>query len=195
MGGSGGGGYFSESGKSPQKIAQIIRSEEENSKNAVFDANISNLIRNLLADVNNRDSETIQTHLSTIEDALHKDIEGTIDLRYGGSVAKHTYVDGLSDIDSLAILNNSELANYTPDKVKEYFLNCLKERLPNTEIKVGKLAITLRFTSGVEIQVLPALRDATGIRIASSRRDNEWSHLIHPDKFAKALRYSNSTLR
>ena len=26
------------------------------------------------------------------------------------SVSKHTYVDGLSDIDSLAILNNSELA-------------------------------------------------------------------------------------
>lgn len=194
MGGSGSRGFFFESSQPPEDISKKIRKEEERSKDDAFEIDVAAMVRDLLAAVNNRDSETIQTHLSTVEDALHKDIEGTIDLRYGGSISKHTYVDGLSDIDSLAILNKSELSKLSPNEVKEYFHKRLKERLPNTEIKVGKLAITIKFKSGVELQVLPALRDSTGIRIASSRRENEWSHVVKPDVFAKTLRYSNAKM-
>lgn len=194
MGGSGGGGYFFEPSKKPEEIAQKIREEEVKATSALFETEVSNLLRQLLSNVNNRDVETIQDHLSTIEDALHTDIDGTIDLRYGGSVSKHTYVDGLSDIDSLAILNNSELANLSPDDVKQYFFEKLRERLPDAEITIGNLAVTLKFPTGVELQLLPALKDKQGIRIPSSRRENSWSHLIRPDVFAKILRYTNAKM-
>src|SRR5947207_10413504 len=107
MGGSGGGGYFSETGKTPSEIAKKIRDQETSAQNAIFDSEVASVIRNLVSDINNRDTDTLQSHLSNIKNAIVSDIEGTIDLRYGGSVSKHTYIDGLSDIDSLAILNKS----------------------------------------------------------------------------------------
>jgi Second Messenger Oligonucleotide or Dinucleotide Synthetase domain len=192
MGGSGGGGWFSETSKSPEEIAKKIRDEEDKSKKDIFDTEVSNMIRNLLVNVNDRDTEVIQQHIKTITDAIHSEIDGTIDLRYGGSVSKHTYVNGLSDIDSLAILNNSELANSDPDTVKQYFYEKLKARLPNTDISIGNLAVTIKFKSGVEIQLLPAIKEGDGFKIPSSRRANEWSHVIRPGDFAKALRYANT---
>ena len=192
MGGSGGGGFLY--GSSPQKAAQQIRSVEEKTKSDSYRINVASLLGNLLVAANSRDTETVQRHLSGIEAAVHKGIEGFIDLRYAGSVAKHTYVDGLSDIDSLAIINECELVDHTPDKVKQYFYEQISGRLPNTDVTIGKLAVTIKFSSGFEIQILPAIKDAQGIRIPSSRRDNEWSHIIKPDNFAKLLRYTNAQM-
>ena len=194
MGGSGDKGNYFESSTPPKDIAKKIRDEEKSSQDAAFDAEVSNLIRDLLSDVNDRDVDTLQRHLETIEGTLHSEIDGTIDLRYGGSVSKHTYVDGLSDIDSLAILNKSELSNLSPNEVKKYFYDVLKKRLPDTDIRIGKLAVTVKFASGFEIQLLPAIKHETGIKIPSSRRDNAWSHIIHPENFAKVLRYSNTQM-
>lgn len=190
MGGSG-GGFFYESSTPPEDISKKIRNEENRTNDQVFETEVVSAIRELLANANNRDVDTVQTHLDTIERALHKNIEGFIDLRYAGSVSKHTYVDGISDIDSLAIINNSELAKLNPDEVKKYFYDMLRTRLPNTDIKIGNLAVTVKFSSGFEIQILPVIKDSGGIRIQSSRGYNEWSHTIQPDKFAKILRYTN----
>src|SRR5215471_11166054 len=194
MGGSGGGHFFSGTSKSPEDIAKNIRAEEERVKNIEFDTEISNLVRNLLVNVNDRNTEAIQRHVKTIMDAIHSDIDGTIDLRYGGSVSKHTYVNGLSDIDSLAILNKSELVNSDPQAVKEYFLKKISERLPNTNVSLGNLAVTVKFSSGIEIQILPAIKQGVGFKIPSSRRPNEWSHVIRPGDFAKLLRHSNTKM-
>lgn len=172
-------------------FSKKIRNEEERSIDDAFDTEISGMLKDLLSSVNNRDTETLQGHLKTIKSALDLGVDGTIDLRYGGSVSKHTYVDGLSDIDFLAILNNSELSNYSPEQVKEYFFQRLKDRLPNSEIKIGKLAITINFKSGFEVQVLPALKTSTGIKIPSSYRDDAWSQIIQPKKFVESLRYVN----
>lgn len=194
MGGSGGGGFFHESSKSPQNIAKEIREKEKKTLDDYFDTDVTNLIRQVLATANDRDTYSVQNHLNTIEAALHSDVDGFIDLRYAGSVSKHTYVDGLSDIDTLAIINKSDLVNYSPDAVKQYFFDRLKQRLPNSDIRIGNLAVTVRFTSGFEIQVLPVMKDLNGIKIPSSRRENEWSHIIKPEKFAKILRYTNSQM-
>ena len=191
MGGSGGANFFFEQRKTPEDISKKIRNEEERSTNQVYETEVSSLIRDLLTDINNRDVETIQTHLSTIEKALHTEIDGFIDLKYAGSVSKHTYVDGLSDIDTLAILNNSELAKLNPNEVKNYLYKMLRKRLPNSDISKGNLCVTITFKSGVEIQILPTLKDKNGIKIPSSRRENEWSHVIKPREFALALRYTN----
>lgn len=189
MGGSGRGFFYGDT--QPEKIVREIRDKEEAAQNDAYNTEVFRIIRTLLNDANNRDVEAIRKHLETIESGLHKEIEGFIDLKYAGSVSKHTYVDGLSDIDSLAIINNSELSRKSPDEVKDYFYKMLRTKLPFTTIKIGHLAVTVAFKSGFEIQILPALKDGQGLRIPSSRRDNSWSHVIHPKKFALALRYSN----
>lgn len=191
MGGSGGGGHFFGSSVPPEDISKKIRNEEKRSTSEAYEAKVADLMRNLLTNLNNRDVQTIQTHLNTIEKALHSEVDGLIDLKYAGSVSKHTYVDGLSDIDSLAILNKSELADLNPGEVKKYFYNMLSKRLPNTKISIGTLCVTVKFSSGTEIQILPTLKDKNGIKIPSSRREDSWSHVLQPRKFALALRYSN----
>jgi len=192
MGGSGGGGFFYESKKSLEDISKSIREEEQKSKDDAFETEVAGMMRDLLANVNNRDTETLQTHLTTIKTALDLGIDGSIDLKYGGSVAKHTYVDGLSDVDSLAILNKSELFNLPPDEVKEYFYERLKERLPGSDITVGKLAITIKFSSGFEVQIVPAVKNDKGVQIPSIMNSNEWSKTINPERFINDLREANS---
>ncbi len=191
MGGSGGGGFFYES-KTPEDITKRIREEEQKSKDDAFETDVAGLMKDLLATVNDRDTETLQGHLTTIKDALDLGIDGSIDLKYGGSVSKHTYVDGLSDVDSLAILNKSELVNLSPDEVKKYFYDRLKERLPDSDITIGKLAITIKFASGFEVQIVPAVKNDKGIQIPSIMRGNEWSNTIKPEKFVESLREVNS---
>lgn len=191
MGGSGGGGGFFYEQTSPEDISKKIRDEESRTSDLAFETEVTSMLRDQLAFANNRDTDTVQTHLDTIENAIHANIDGLIDLRYAGSVAKHTYVDGISDIDSIAILNNSELANLTPGQVKKYFFDVLCKRLPHTDIRIGNLAVTVKFTSGFDIQIVPAIKDKGGIRIQSSRGYDAWSHIVKPDTFAKVLRYTN----
>jgi hypothetical protein len=193
MGGSG-GGFFYQGSNNPDDISKRVREQEEKAKDQAFDLEVIEMFKEILAVVNGRDAEQVQAHLRAIENAIVKEIEGTIDLRYGGSVSKHTYVDGLSDIDCLAIINNSELINSSPNEVKEYFFNSIKSRFPNSDIKMGKLAITINYSNGNEIQILPAIKTSSGIKIPSSRREDEWSKIIKPEIFAKTLRFMNGKM-
>ncbi len=189
MGGSGGGGSFD-----PSEISKKIRQAEKQAQDQGFDTEINTLINDMLRSFNDRDYEATQRHLSTINGTLDSEIEGTIDLRYGGSVSKHTYVDGLSDIDTLAFINNTELINKTPEEVKKYFYDRLVQRLPGTEISMGQLAITIKYSDGIEVQILPAIKHGDHFRIPNSKGLNEWSHLISPKKFALSLKAVNQNM-
>jgi hypothetical protein len=186
----GGSGSNSEWVRDPNQSALKAREAENKTVNIQFETEIRAVINSILSAVNNRDVTSIQRHIEEVKNSIEKLIEGTIDIRYGGSVAKHTYVDGLSDIDTLAIINNSSLSDKSPTEVKQYFYNRLVERFPNTNIKIGNLAITLKYADGVKLQVLPALKTSTGFKIANS--DNEWIK-TNPEKFAIALRSVNIT--
>jgi hypothetical protein len=153
---------------------------------------VNSYFQDILSDFNNRNVDQINTHLETIKDALSKENIGSINLVYGGSIKKHTYVDGLSDVDALATIDNTALANASPRQVLEYFAERLRERLPNTEIKIGTLAVTVKFSDGHEIQVLPAASTSTGLRISSSN-GTDWSGVIRPDKFAGKLTSVNQS--
>lgn len=182
MGSSGGGGGFFDS--SPKSLKDKVKESIESTESAEYDLKVSEFINDLLSNANNRNHEAINTHLDEIKTALEQDIEGTINIAFGGSVSKHTYVDGLSDVDSLVIINKTELLNSSPGEVKDYFAERLKERFPNTQIDIGKLAVTVRF-SDAEIQLLPAItgKDHTKIPDPSG---NSWA-AIRPKEFAKAL--------
>lgn len=186
MGGS--GGSFFGGSTPPKDLLKKIRKTEEDTLNEQFETDVSRILADLLAKYNNRNVEAINTHLNNIKKALNKEIDGTVDLLFGGSVSKHTYVDGLSDIDALVILNNSELTNMAPIEVKNYFFNRLSERFPGTDIRVGNLAVTLSF-SDTEVQLLPAVKYENGFRIPNES-GTAWS-FIKPKEFADTLTKAN----
>lgn len=184
MGGS--GGSFS-SYSNPSESANRIREAEQDSLDKSYDSEVNNNLNDILTDVNNRPVEEINKRLETIQKAIESDIDGFIDLVFGGSVNKHTYVDGLSDVDSLAVLNSGELSGKTPHEVLSYFAERLQQRLPNTKISAGNLAVTVKYSDGREIQILPAIKTATGYKIAASNGSNNWSNVVKPRKFAEKL--------
>ncbi|MFM1654586.1 CBASS oligonucleotide cyclase [Brevibacillus sp. B_LB10_24] len=181
MGGSGGG--YSIPGKT---LGELEKEREARAEKEKFEADINQYIKDLFKDLNDRDVAGISRHLETLKNALEKDIEGSVELRFGGSIIKNTYADGLSDVDMLVQINNSGLANAKPDEVLKIFSEQVKRRLPNTEVKIGKLAVTVKFTSGHEIQLLPSIKTQTGYRI-SRPGENRWSNVIKPSKFAEKL--------
>lgn len=98
----GGGGPFS--GRSPQKITKLVKESVVDAEVRAFETSLSGLLNDVLSSANSRDAELVTERLTEIKSALNGPLEGTINTLYGGSVAKHTYVDGLSDIDSLVNL-------------------------------------------------------------------------------------------
>lgn len=186
MGGSGGGFFDRSSSKKPSELIEQIKREQERSKAREFESNVNQLIQDTLKSANNRDVDAINVHLQTMVKALNNDIQGNVQTLFGGSVAKRTYVDGLSDVDVLVILNDSELADKSPEEVNSYFVNRLRERFPNTSIFPGKLAITVEFSDGIEIQLLPSIRTKDGVRIAHQNM-KKWSQVVKPEKFAEKL--------
>ncbi|MBN2571866.1 MAG: nucleotidyltransferase [Ignavibacteriales bacterium] len=190
MGGS--GGFFGTGKIDPKEYIKKSRETEEKTLNAEFVTEVNKLISDLLVSKNERPIEEIRRHLDEIKSAISSNIEDTIDLNFGGSVTKHTYVNGLSDIDSLAILNKTELSSKSPHEVLDYFYETLKKKLPKTDIQKGALAITINYSDNIQIQILPAIRTTTGIKIAASNGKNEWSKVIKPTKFAEKLSQINS---
>lgn len=184
MGGGGGGGGW---GSWSQGAAGVDRAVANATATTSYDAEANSFLRDLLADYNDRDAETIQRHIETIRAAVEKDIDGHVDMRFGGSVRKHTYSDGISDIDVLMIVNASTLAQATPAQVLQYVEQRLAARLGGVgvSVKAGNLAVTVRYADGIEIQILPALKTSTGVRIASP--EGTWSQVVRPQEFAKKL--------
>ena len=126
MGGSG-GGYFS--GRlAPDDLAKRIRQAEDEVHDDTFETDVGAYLGSLLADFNDRDVEGTREVFDQIKTDLENEIDGTVDTLFGGSISKHTYVDGISDVDALVLLNNSELANKSPNEVKSFLADCLCDR-------------------------------------------------------------------
>lgn len=181
MGGSG-DGYFS---GNIDSTLRDLRRDDASVDRSDYEAGANTYLNDLLSDFNDRDVDAVNQHIDTIGAALERDVEGTIALRFGGSVTKHTYVDGLSDIDALVFLGDQELAGAGPAAVRAYLADRLRTRFPNTEITVGRLAVTVQFADA-EIQLLPALK-GEGDRVRISSADGESWTEIDPKGFASKL--------
>ncbi len=186
MGGSGSGGsYFS--GDVPDLLGKL-RQSERTSSSAEYDVEVNSVLGGMLAAYNDRDHETLNKHLDTIKSALEVDVEGTLDLMYGGSIAKHTYVDGFSDVDSLVVLDENTLQSRSPDAAKQYLAERLKQRYPEHEIRVGHLAVTVQF-AGFDVQLIPAMK-AEGRMWVPNENGSRWAK-IDPAGFTQALTNRN----
>ena len=151
---------------------------------------MGNLLGEKLASANSRDVTKILDRLEEIKEALEGPLENSIDSLFGGSVAKHTYVDGMSDVDSLLILNDSTLEGSSPSKAIAEVAKIIKDEIgDDTDVTTGRLAVTVNYADGMQLQLLPALRFGDGLKVPSSRRDG-WSDIM-PENFQKALTERN----
>lgn len=190
MGGSGGGGPFRY--QSPETLRNRVREAEEKVKDAGFEAALAGALDELLSDYNARDTRLVGERLDELKGALEGTIEGSVDQIFGGSVAKRTYVDGLSDIDSLVIINETDLEDKSPRAALDHMENSLKVGEIEEAISVnhGRMAVTVEYDDGMTIQLLPAIKDADGrLHVPSSRQDG-WSR-INPAAFSEALTRHN----
>ena len=176
MGGSSDGGY---SGRPSRPIRLTLSGAE-----------INGCLRDLLRDYNDRDTQAISRHLQVLRDSLEIRDDDVIRTLFGGSVSKHTAVNGLSDVDVLVIVNDSSLSGQSPAAVIKQMAERIRQRLPQTKVSTGALAVTVKYSDGVEVQVLPAVRTKSGVRIADPGTDR-WSSVLYPERFARKLTQIN----
>jgi len=189
MGGSGGGGYQPVREGTLDRIRKV---KEQEGKRLL--GQIDELLKEYLAGFNDRDREGVKNRL----DSIQKKLEGIAEIEtilFGGSVAKHTDVDGMSDVDALVILDKEGLQGQSPSQILESFHETLDARLPKSEIKgveIGTLAVTVTYKDDQEIQLLPALRTGNRIRIATSGGE-KWNE-TRPRVFLRELSKANANL-
>jgi hypothetical protein len=192
MGGGDRGNRYSYARSSGNSVTldKFTENEEEKqrdeAKKAKYEGEVNDDLQDNLSDYNNRDQDKINTHIQTIKDAINNDDIIPCALTFGGSIKKHTYVDGLSDVDMLAIINDPTLADKSPSEARQYIADKLRQRLRTTNVTTGPRAVTVEFSDGTQIQVLPAQKTSTGVRI-SSEDGKSWSNVIHPEKFTNKL--------
>ncbi|MDR2565898.1 MAG: nucleotidyltransferase [Bifidobacteriaceae bacterium] len=162
-----------------------VRAEQElRRQESIIDMNA--FLDGLLARFNARDTELTNRRLEEIVSALNAAGIESDRLLFGGSVARHTFVDGLSDIDALVIMK--ERPGSSPKDLIDDFGTALRKHLPASMVegvRVGTLAATVSFPDGTEIQLLPAIARGADALIASPD-GSEW-RAIRPRRFAKQL--------
>ena len=159
-----------------------------------LDGDVNRLLAGLLAHFNDRDTQAASERLTMLKDVL-RDVAEIDQILLGGSVAKHTAVSGLSDIDALVILDRKDLAGKSPKAMLDQFFEELNRELHRSDVasvEKGKLAITVKFQDGTEIQLLPALRSGQTISIAAADGKN-WND-TQPQRFQRELTRANSRL-
>ena len=191
MGGSGGGtgGYFS--ANDAKVLEEQARQLLEQSR---LDSTVNSLLQQELTVINDRDTELTNERLAAIEEALGERIGEVERLLFGGSVAKHTYVDGLSDIDALVPIAEETITERSPATAKNVLEQALKEALPRGDIDTiqqGRMAVTITYLDGAEIQLLPAIRIDNDLAV-SSWDSKSWMP-IQPRIFARLLTATNQS--
>jgi len=182
MGGSGGGGTFYS--QSPETLQQQIRQAELTEAEKLFTPRLAEHLSGILAETH-RDAEKTTERLASVKSALSDTLEEAFDLRFGGSVAKHTYVDGLSDVDTLVVIRSPEDMPKPSDILEQVAGRLGRELGKEIEVSKGRMAVTLTYPDGDELQLVPAVRNHTGLHVPEWQSDT-WSH-IKPDGFKNEL--------
>ena len=189
MGGSGG------SFRLTQTEAKSFREQiKERAEQQRVDADVNSYLRRELLAANDRDAEVVNERVEQIKEALANRVEEFEDLRFGGSIAKHTYVEGLSDVDLVVPLRDEQLGERTPDEFRHAFARTLRGQLPAgdiADIRVGPRAVTVVYDDGTEVQLLPAVQRGETISI-SSPDGRRWQDGIKPKAFTNELTATNS---
>lgn len=184
MGGSG----SSYTNLNTDRLTELVR-DQANESAQQFEAELAAYLSKLRSTFA-RDAELVRERLDKAKEALQGETEYAYDLLFAGSVAKHTYVDGFSDIDTLLVINDSKFEHSGPEEILDSIQGILRAKLPeNVVVDHGAMAVSIKYPDDMVIQLLPALRTDAGVKVPSSRRAG-WAD-IEPDGFRQALTSSN----
>ncbi len=185
MSGSGGGIF---SGRfTAERMRSMIRESQDETRKREFTESVNLALVDILADYNNRNPEAVSAHLEEIKEIIKDEVGAPVTLRFGGSVKKHTYVDGLSDVDVLVIVDKTDLSALPPADSLKFIRSKLLNQLSDADsVRTGKMAVTIKFPDSIEIQLVPALKAGGGIRVPKPEGD-AWSSVVRPDRFAEKL--------
>ena len=170
-------------------INRIRKAKEEEDRR--LDADVQEFLRGVISAANDRNTDLTRDRLDSIVAAVGE-VEDVETLLFGGSVAKHTYIDGLSDIDTLVILDRDDTRGLGSVAMLEKLSQELSIALSGTEVedvRAGDMAITVQYSDGIEIQVLPCVRDGEEIRVPNPSGEG-WV-ASEPKKFAADLTSAN----
>ncbi len=186
MDGGGGGGYSGMTKSWLQRVQQARNAERD-----TLNSRIDQLLAEMLVAANARDTDLVRDRLSEIVKILGKtaDVE---QLLYGGSVGKHTAVEGISDVDALVIIDRETAIAGSPARFLADFAKELHAKLSHAEIDsvtAGTLAVSVKYRDGTEIQVLPAVRKGDHVMIAKT--DGKGWRSTAPKAFRDTLTSAN----
>ena len=186
MGGSSGGfGGNRTLAEIKAKIDDHVKSSAE-----AFETELHKEFAGLLARYNARNSEEVAERLEKIKEILQDTIASSFDMLFGGSVAKHTYVDGISDIDSMLVISGA-LADADPKAILENVTSTLRAKLDGTaEVSSGRVAVTVSYPDGTELQLVPTVEKGGRLNVPAWE-SNSWS-AIDPQKFRDGLTKRNA---
>jgi hypothetical protein len=186
----GSGGSFRVTPSEAESFQERMRERVEQQR---LDADVNSYLRHELLAANDRDVEQVSSRIDQIKEALADRVEEFEDLRFGGSIAKHTYVEGLSDVDLLVALKDEHLADRSPAEFRREFARQLEGKLSAADVadvRIGPRAVTVVYRDGTEIQLLPAVHRGDTMSI-SSADGGTWQHGIKPRAFADQLTATN----
>lgn len=190
MGGSGGDGRYRSVSPDTARRIEIARKREV----ARLNAAVNDYLAEILTQFNARDADLTNERLNALAELLD-DVSEVDRVLLGGSVAKHTDVDGLSDVDALVVLDRADLKGKGPAALKAAFFAELHDQLPGSEVaevKEGKMAVTVVYRDGMEVQLLPALRSGQRVLLGVPGTKG-WSE-VDPKKFQTSLTAANQRL-
>src|SRR5262249_264349 len=97
----------------------------------------------------------------------------------------HTFVNGLSDVDSLFVLKGEDFRQRTPIQAIDYIFAGIHAQFPNLDIQRHELGLVVKNANGFDIEILPAIRLENKLHIPSED-GSTWSK-IRPEAFFRKL--------
>ena len=176
--------------KNMQRVVrrELLNDAEKDTESRHSATAVEDYLSEKLKEINDLDYEAINAHRDSIENALGKEFE-IERMSFAGSHGRRTDVDEFSDIDLLATFRSkSDLPN-SSDEAIAVLAKRLRERFPRTSIETGDMAVTVKFKDGLEVQVLPAYRMGSSIRIPDVNSAG-WKS-SNPTVHARKLRETN----
>lgn len=184
--GSGGGGY---SGMPVEYWERLKAAQAQDRQTLV--KQIDAYLASILNEANARNVELTRKRLEELQRRL-QGVAEVEQLLFGGSVAKRTAVEGISDVDALVLLPRSEAKEATPKELLAQFAAELQAKVRDPEFESatpGQMAVTVKFSDGMEIQLLPAVQ--RGDRLMIGTPDGRGWRETEPKAFREALTAAN----
>ena len=190
MAGSGGYDWKRDSDYWNRPQPELIPQSQEETDDKYQSTQVNKLLRDILKVINEHDYDAISRHREGIQEKLQEMYEDSEIIRYGGSHSRHTDISKVSDIDILTSLGDASNLPASSNAAIQQLARVLKQRFPRTEIDTGQMSVTLTFSDGIEVQVLPAYRyGQAGYKIPDPNGTG-WI-TTHPKRFSRQLTAAN----